>query len=95
MADTGHPPRLWCSGGCAQNVMAPGAAPRAIPRSNRAQARASARLPRPGLTGRGSGERLAPERRSALGKDFEAMAQVWQMLRSGALRVWGEIGRRT
>lgn len=77
------------------SVMVPGAAPRAIPRSNRSQSRSAARSPRADHSRRAAGEGLPSQRRSALGQDFAAMAQVWQMLKSGALRVWGEIGRKT
>ncbi|WP_186697760.1 hypothetical protein [Cyanobium sp. NS01] len=74
--------------------MAPGAVPRAIPRSNRGQARGAVRVPQRAAFVRGASE-PPPQRRSALGQDFVAMTQVWQMLRSGAVRVWGEIGRKT
>ncbi|KZR90291.1 hypothetical protein [Synechococcus sp. MIT S9508] len=32
--------------------------------------------------------------RSELGRDFAAMKRVWQMLRYGAIRMIGEIGRQ-
>ena len=33
-------------------------------------------------------------RRSELDRDFAAMKRVWQMLRAGAVRMVGEIGRQ-
>ena len=35
-----------------------------------------------------------PTRPSELDQDFAAMKRVWQMLRAGAMRMLGEIGRQ-
>ncbi|NDD67823.1 MAG: hypothetical protein EBZ29_00065 [Synechococcaceae bacterium WB9_4xC_028] len=39
-------------------------------------------------------ERPTPKRRSELDRDLAAMAKVWWMIRQGAVRMLGEIGRQ-
>ena len=41
-----------------------------------------------------SGPATRSQSRSALDRDFAAMARVWWMLRQGAVRMLGEIGRQ-
>jgi len=39
-------------------------------------------------------DRQAPKGRSKFDRDLAAMAQVWWMIRQGAVRMLGEIGRQ-
>ena len=44
--------------------------------------------------GRRNGRRGDGQLRSELDRDFAAMKRVWQMLRYGAVRMIGEVGRQ-
>ncbi|QNG25964.1 hypothetical protein [Synechococcus sp. HK01-R] len=51
--------------------------------------------PRPNaISHRRRHERPTPKRRSELDRDLAAMAKVWWMIRQGAVRMLGEIGRQ-